>query len=283
MVGIEHILAVVVLYNTNYRESATIASINAALEFCDAYLDVLIYDNSSSTEERRQKFTYKRLNIHYIHDGTNAGVSHAYNTGALYAHEQTGKKWILLLDQDTLFAPDLFVKYKEAIDSNPGLKLFAPVLMLSDDIIFSPCKYYFKRGFPLKKVTPGVSTFNKISPVNSGMLLDLQLFFEAGMYNSLVKLDFSDFDFIERVRKLQSNFYIIDTIGVQDFSNNETDIRKLNIRYSYFCEGAKNCFKAGLWDRFQYLLVAFLRAVTLSYRNRSLIFYKTFFNSYLKH
>ena len=42
--------------------------------------------------------------IHYISDPTNPGVSKAYNVGFELAR-QLNKKWLLLLDQDTVF-PD---------------------------------------------------------------------------------------------------------------------------------------------------------------------------------
>jgi len=189
---------------------------------------------------------------------------------------------VLLLDQDTTFADDLLIKFSTAVAGNPSVKLFCPILITYENIIFSPCKYYFGRGFPLKKVTAGLCTFKNISPVNSGMLIAIKEFMAAGMYNEAVKLDFSDFQFIEKFKKNHSTFFIVDSVGLQDFSNHESDVNKLNVRYAYFCDGAKNFSKSNFIDEIKYLLVAFMRAVTLSYRTNSTIYFKTFFTSYIK-
>jgi rhamnosyltransferase len=281
MLDVNEILAIVVLYNSKLNGSKTILSLNKSLELSDNFLDVLVYDNSPFKMEERKDFLYKRLNIHYVHDSTNSGVSKAYNYGASYAKKISGKKWVLLLDQDTTFSTDLFFKYSEALKNNPDIKLFAPILMTANNIIFSPCRFYFGRGFPLKKVFAGLMTFHNISPVNSGMLIDLDEFFCAGMYNEAIKLDFSDFQFIERFKKKQSKFVIVDSVAQQDFSNNETDIHTLNKRYSFFCAGAKNFEKLNLFDDVKFLLVAFMRAVTLSCRTKSLIYFQTFAKFYL--
>jgi rhamnosyltransferase len=282
MTEIKNILAVIVLYNTDYTDSVTLQSMVAATAKLNGQLDVLIYDNSRTSSISTPDFSYKNLNIRYKHDPDNSGVSAAYNYGANYARSLASKQWLLLLDQDTSFEPDILEHYLTAIANYPGIHLFAPILKLKGGIIFSPCKFWFKRGFPLKVVKPGISTLKHISPVNSGMLIGLAHFFEAGMYKEQVKLDFSDFQFIERYKKIASEFCILDTIGYQDFSNDETDVKKLNVRYAYFCDGAKNFEKPIFGDHIQFFIVAFMRAVTLSLRNKRLVFFKTFFNSYLK-
>jgi len=275
------VLAIVVLYKTAIANSKTITTLTESLAASDNYLDILIYDNSPFKQDYSIPDN-NRLRIHYVHDPSNGGVSKAYNYGASYAKEKTDKKWILLLDQDTSFSPDLISKFDEAYQNNTSLKLFVPILMTTDDIVFSPCKYYFRRGFPLKTVSAGVTFFKNISPVNSGMLIKLDAFFAAGMYNEAIKLDFSDFQFIERFKKVQHHFFVIDSVGYQDFSNHETDIQKLNLRYAFFCEGAKRFERNNVGDDGKLFLVALMRAVTLALRTRSTIYFSTFVNSYIK-
>lgn len=282
MNDLSNILAIIVIYKTDFRTSATFQSILSAVRNYEQDLDLLIYDNSPEVQLAGKELKYENINIHYTHDPNNSGVSAAYNYGAKYASEMPSKQWLLLLDQDTTFNVNLISRYLEAFKAYPDAKLFAPILRLKSGILFSPCKFVFKRGFPLKEIQPGPVSLDHISPVNSGMMIHLSTFFSAGMYNEAVKLDYSDFQFIERFKALESSFVVIDSTAYQDFSNEETDVKKLNVRYAYFCEGAKNFEKFNVVERMQFFIVALMRAVTLSYRNKSLIFFKTFFKEYIQ-
>lgn len=279
---IKNIVAVIVLYKTSYLESVTFQSLVRAMQGFDQILDVVIYDNSPKPAVSVREFSHKNLNIYYQHDPVNSGVSKAYNFGAKYAKGIGLKNWLLLLDQDTSFEADLLVKYLAEISRYPDIRLFAPILKLEDGMVFSPCKFMFKRGFRLKEVNPGILSLKHISPVNSGMMIGLKSFFNCGGYNENVKLDFSDFQFIERFKKTESHFCVINAVGYQDFSNAETDVDKLNLRYAFYCDGAKNFEKPIFVDHVQFFIVAFMRALTLSLRNKRLVFFKTFYNSYIK-
>jgi rhamnosyltransferase len=282
MKKINNILAVIVLYKTHYQNSVTFQSMAKAMEGLEAKLDIIVYDNSPEHLGCAESFEFGELKIHYKHDPTNSGVSAAYNYGARFAGNMPAKQWLLLLDQDTSFESAILKKYADAIEQFPEIKLFAPILKLSGGQIFSPCKFVFKRGFRLEEISPGRCSLQHISPVNSGMLINLDAFFKAGGYNERVKLDFSDFQFIERFKKTNPVFYVIDSTGFQDFSNAETDTEKLNLRYAFFCDGAKHFEKIIFTDHIQLFGVAFMRAVTLALRTRRLIFFKTFYNTYIK-
>jgi len=86
------VLGIIVLYNTRVTESKTISSLNEALTISNTYLDVIVYDNSLNRTADKNNFKYGRLNIRYVHDPSNAGVSKAYNWGAKYADKIPGKK-----------------------------------------------------------------------------------------------------------------------------------------------------------------------------------------------
>ncbi len=77
------------------------------------------------------------------------------------------------------------------------------------------------------------------------MLVKLEAFHEVGGYNEKVKLDFSDFQFIERFRKVYKTFYVIDIICEQDFSDDEISLPTQAKRFRYYCEGARNIEKEG--------------------------------------
>ncbi|TBO43309.1 glycosyltransferase family protein [Pedobacter kyonggii] len=275
---IEKILAVVVIYNTDLSKADTLKSIGKDLEENDMQMDLFIFDNSPNAQPL---IDIRGFNIlKYIHATENAGVSKAYNEGARFA-ETLGKQWLLLLDQDTSFDGGIINAYTNGILNQPDINLFCPIIKVKESIIFSPFIRKFKRGFAMKSVKPVRYPFVKFSPVNSGILVNLSAFLDAGGYNEKVKLDFSDLEFIERFRKFNLEFQVLDSEARQDFSNDIQDITRLNSRYKFFCEGAKNCDKKNLTERFQYLVVVFIRATMLVKRTRSLIFYKTMFTNFI--
>jgi len=280
--GINRIMGVVVLYNTLIEESITLKTLSKSLAANHLLLDLMVYDNSEYSQlQTGIFFTFKQFNIHYYHDALNSGLGKAYNLAAKIAL-QKHKNWILLLDQDTNFPIESISKYLDALKESIQYRLFAPLLQLSNNSILSPCKYYFKRGFALKFIANGKNSFKNRTLINSGMLINLDSFALCGGYNEAIKLDFSDIDFIERFKKSHSEFYLINLTCLQDFSNNRTEIADLNKRFITFCSGAFQCPKRNLSDKFQYLIVVFLRAIILTLRTNNFIFFKTFIKNYLR-
>ena len=278
---IDNLIGIVVLYNNKIEESITLTSINESLLKNSNFLDMIVYDNSARSEIKDGSiFSEGQLIIHYFHDPTNPGVSKAYNFAAQYA-VKLKKRWIMQLDQDTTFPIDAISTYVTALTNYPVIKLFVPLLKLSDGRIVSPSRYCCKRGFALRNITVGLHSLKKISPLNSGMLIDLDTFTLSGGYNEKVKLDFSDFQFIERFKRNFNQFCLINAVALQEFSNEETNAIKLNERFVFYCDGAKNSECNSLGDRLKYGLVVLLRATSLVYRTKDIIFYKTFIHHYL--
>tara|TARA_R110002126_G_scaffold141128_2_gene285998 strand:- start:2201 stop:3055 length:855 start_codon:yes stop_codon:yes gene_type:complete len=273
---IEKVSVVIVLYKVRYEDSISFQSILAANRG-EELLNLFLYDNSP----KPQNITNAQgLNIIYHHDPDNSGVSKAYNTGADWA-KQLKKSWMLILDQDTALPINIFEAYKNSLQEFPNVKMIAPLLRLDDGRIFSPFKYSFKRGFHLKSITPGEYSLFKIAPVNSGMFLDLDTFFASGGYNNAVKLDFSDFQFIERFRKLSSTFCLMNLECIQDFSDNEASFSNQLNRFKFYCEGALEISKEGITDWLQYVAIVFVRAANLAWRYKNMEFIFVYFNSFL--
>ncbi len=273
---VESLLIIVVLYNIPLEESESFLSIRK-MDSGDGDLNLFVYDNSKQPQIIK---AYDGLPISYVHDPKNAGVSKAYNKGTAHARKHQ-KKWVLLLDQDTSLPVTLLKSYWEATKQNPEPKLFVPILKLENGKIFSPCAYRFKRGFYLDTIKKGIHSLQKLTPVNSGMLIDVYAFFEVGGYNDLVKLDFSDFQFIERFRRRYSDFYVVDVECNQNFSDDEVSLASQANRFGYYCEGARNIEKDGLWAWLQYNTVVFLRAVRLGLRYKKLRFLGIYLNTFL--
>ncbi len=273
---VESLLIIVVLYNIPVEESESFRSIRE-MDSGGGDLGLFVYDNSKQPQTIKG---YDGLHISYVHDSKNSGVSKAYNEGTAHARKHQ-KKWVLLLDQDTTLPVTLLKRYRVATKQNPELKLFVPVLTLKNGKIFSPCTYRFKRGFYLDTIEKGIHSLQKLSPVNSGMLIDVHAFFEVGGYNDQVKLDFSDFQFIERFRKRYSDFYVMDVECDQDFSDDEVSLGSQANRFRYYCEGARNIEKNGIWDWLQYSAGVFLRAVRLGLRYKDSRFLSIYVDTFL--
>lgn len=267
---------VLVLYETVLEESESFRSI-LAMSRSGYKLDLFVYDNSKRIQPIK---AYDDLNITYRHDPMNSGVSKAYNVGAEYARKRQ-KKWILLLDQDTALPTSLLQSYREATEKNQGLKLFVPILKLDDGKIFSPCTYRFKRGFYAETVKTGIHSLYELAPVNSGMLVDLAAFNEVGGYNEAVKLDFSDFQFVERLRQHYPNFYVLEAVCHQDFSDDIVHFKGQAARFVHYCDGAKNIEKEGLWTWIQYNFIVLSRALRLTARYKKLRFIGIYLNTFL--
>lgn len=243
-------------------------------------MDLFVYDNSPNASEENH-FQFHRFNITYVHDPLNAGVSKAYNSGAQFA-EISGKEWILLLDQDTSFPEGFVYRYQEAAIKNPGIKLFCPILKTQFGQNMSPCLYLHKRGRWVKHLDPGIVNFNtSFSPVNSGMMINLAAFNKAGGYKESVRLDFADFQFIERFKRHFNSFFLLDLVCLQDFSGFEKKISVLSTRFKFFCEGARNCDRNKFSDRSWYLLAVIRRLTGLIVKTRSIKFIRVFFSEYL--
>lgn len=276
---LEKTLAVVVIYNQQLNDSTTLQSLTKSLG-TDNILEVIIYDNSKYAQSL-DDIRFKNFRIHYIHNHENPGVSLAYNYGAEKA-EQLKKEWLLILDQDTHFAEDFFDKMNQGILENPQIKLFAPVLKLSNNKILSPCKFNFFHGRHLKSVHVGVNSLRINQPVNSGLIISLKTFFLAGGYNNKVKLDFSDHQFIERIKKIENQYYVVDSEGEQDFSGMENDLQKIKNRFISYCNGAMNFETSKYYQRFYLHFFLGLKLLKISVKHKSLFFCKIYFNQLLK-
>jgi rhamnosyltransferase len=232
------ILAVLVLYKTKLFESRTFISLTESLKANEIKLDLVVYDNSPA-HDKNSLFEYPNWQITYISDISNGGVSKAYNTGASIA-EKRGIKNILFLDQDTDFPKSTIDIYIKTINNYPNYKLFAP-MMLSDNVIISPCRFKHMRGSHINSLNTGPNVLNDLSIINCGMCVDIQSFKKNNGYNEKIKLDFSDHDFIRRIKKMVTNDFVVLDLIVQHQLSSETKntFNADRIRFDYYLSGGK--------------------------------------------
>lgn len=266
-----NILATIVLYNTSLEQSSSFQSLSEALSGFPDRLDVLVYDNSPT-----QMYTgelYSSWSIHYYHDPANSGVSKAFNKAGEFA-KALGKKWMLLLDQDTSFPKDTIQTYlRIAKENNSGL--FAPIL-LSRQKVISPFKVNAGEGRILTQISPGRYRLDQIMPVNSGMMVNTDDFRSSGGYNENFPLDYSDFAFIERFKKIRPYFEVINLTCEHQFSGLDHSGGKSAAlkRFKHFC-GSTLKYKNEIYPHLNCNKLIIKRALRLTMAFGSLTFLKT--------
>ena len=239
--------------------------------------DLLVYDNSPVPQSIPADYSG---HIEYVHDPANGGISIAYNYAAKFAKDH-GHKWLLLLDQDTLFPSGAMSSYIDALNNHTQISMFVPKVKNSDGRYISPTKYMLKTSRPVKKAREGVIPFSKACPINSGIMVSVDSFLEAGGYDEKVTLDFSDIRFIEKYKKTQEYFFCMNIICLQNYSINEKDENKLLSRYKVFLKCAKHCKRETLWDDCGYLFTTLKRTIRLTICTRNVVFLKTYYHNYL--
>jgi len=277
-----NIFPVVVLYK---RKLSDAESINSLLDSDELELikDIYVYDNTPVEFDNNEYHikTFRGRNVIYFRDYQNSGVSKAYNCGMSKAHE-LGYKYALLLDQDTVFPRNAFSHYKSAMSNNPGINLIVPRLVTLGGEFCSPLRYAFHRGFITGELAAGIYSLEKYSPINSGMLLDVATALSCGGYNDGVYLDFSDFQFIERLKRVSVNFYVMPLTIQQDLSNEDENHENLLTRYAIYCDCATRCERNAYTDDLIYFMMVFIRGLKLAKRTKKIKFLKIFYQKYMR-
>jgi rhamnosyltransferase len=272
---LDRLLVVLVLYKSNLETSESFQSLDTCFKDNNASADIFIYDNSP--QQLDPILNHHKSKIHYVWDASNPGVSKAYNEGFHFG-EQHGKKWLILLDQDTKFESDFLVKYYQAWLEHPEICLFAPILKLESGEIYSPCKYHFPKTFILKKIDVGVTNLKNLSLLNSGLLISTSIFQKVGKYDERLDLDFTDFEFMDRYRKIQNHFVIVNTLGIHGFSGFQDNLDASFTRFNRYCQSflILCSIYPGYIEITKLLNVALLRAVKLSLKFNEFKFMATF-------
>lgn len=230
----EELLVVLVIYEMEISDSPAFISLTASLQSTSQKALIFIYDNSPNAHTHTSN---KDWEITYRHDPSNPGVSKAYNEGFKNAKVKN-KKWMLLADQDTEFEKDFFLKCKSAIEAYYQEKIFVPIVMDLKGIV-SPFVFRFGRGIRLKNVQAGQYTLAKKKFINSGMLMECDLFEKAGGYDERFKLDFSDLAFIERLKSVTRTFLVIDSKCTHSlFATRRSSLEETLVRFKIYCQSA---------------------------------------------
>lgn len=266
------ILVVVVVYNQEINKCDTFRSLLFELS------DVFVYDNSLVSGLNRE--IAEERGWTYFHNPENPGLSVAYNTAAQYAKEHHFC-WLLICDQDTVFPHGYYNHCVSYSSSKLEVPLFAPIVMGRESVI-SPARSVCHMICKSKETPTGVCYLSKYAVINSGMLINVCAFLQVGGYNENVALDYSDYQFVDRLRQKYKMFYIMPDVCVQNFSNDcHNDEQKL-ARFKLFCSSLKNCESVRWHYKVDYFLIVVKRTVSLVFHTKSLRPIRIFYKDYLK-
>jgi GT2 family glycosyltransferase len=270
------IYIVIVIFNTKYNDSKAFNSLINIIGDSLFEIKLTLFDNSSIKQNIIEN--YNNIKIEYVHDGKNYGLSKAYNLVANKANIE-GYKYLLLLDQDTTINENYFVELLRCIKKYPKESIFVPRLLINNKI-FSPNLYFMKRLWSFYNLKEGVHSLHNFGFINSGLLIDVNIFLSVGGYDEEVFLDYSDFQFIERLNNKITSFCIINSDWKQEFSYFEKDIDKAKVRYKYLIESANHFKNETFIDKLQFWIMLFHNSINRSNKFKDLFFIKYFYNNY---
>jgi GT2 family glycosyltransferase len=198
------IYAVILTYN---HIADTLECLKSLAEQLYGELRVLVVDNGSNDH------TPALVREHYpdvqvVENGQNLGVPRGYNVGFSMALE-AGAECVLMLNNDTIVAPDMVQKLLESIENDPSAGIAMPKVLYHDrpNVIWAAGGR--RRIFPPAIIILGEGDDEGRSFVQSqsiefaigcGLLIHRRAFERAGLFDPGYFFYFEDWDFSERVR-----------------------------------------------------------------------------------
>lgn len=223
----EDIIVIVVLYGTDVNSSLTLKSLDAIYDNTSK-LDVLIYDNNLHSNDWNEN-KFGNWNVIYIHDGRNLGLSFAYNVGLQEAIKRQ-KRWILLLDQDTMLTKGYLSELLDVLHNNTLDKVGAVVPQLVwKGKRLSPVLNRSKQNvwwFQKRITSPGCYD-GYITAFNSGTLASVDFLTSIGGFSVKYPLDRLDYWYFGQIYENGLSTYVLDAklehdLSVLDYNRNMT-------------------------------------------------------------
>ncbi|WP_185146944.1 glycosyltransferase [Chryseobacterium echinoideorum] len=211
----------------------------------------------------------ENIKIFYFWDSKNTGISAAYNHIAKFANNNA-VEWIVFLDQDTFLPLDFVEKYFERCKETSKKILFPKVY--SNQALLSPSIYRFYRTFKIKKLGNEIM-LKHITAINSGLMIQTNFFFQHHGYDSCLKIDFCDHEFIERINNKNIIAEIINIRLEQNFSGNSNNLQKSLDRYKIYLNDLKS-YSKNKNKILIFFMLDFPHLLKETFRNKSLAFLK---------
>lgn len=232
---------VLVLYKMNLEHSIAYNLLIKHIKDTDIVYDLMIYNNSPEYIIEASQ-CYKIINA-----SKNEMLVGAYNC-ALQEAKQTGKKWLLLLDQDTVLTREYFILLASFLNKEESHNYVAAVPMLTNGTLhLSPAAYSPFLG-PFWGSTPvNAANFKQIkkkciNAFNSASLLDVNFMLSLGGFSPLYPLDMLDYWYFYQIHKQRQQIYVLDAKMEQNLSllDNSMSVG----RYEMFLKSEKQFSKS---------------------------------------
>lgn len=192
----EKIMGEIVLFNPDIaRLQENIASILPQVE------ELYIYDNGSDNimdiEACTDAFNELRKKIYLYKDRENKGIARALNSGMEYAKEN-GYRWVLSLDQDSIFPCEGIEKYFLSLKDNKEVAIVTPKV--------------YDRNLKVELGEVNEDEYIK-EAITSGALVRTDVWEQVGGYDEWLFIDGVDHEFSWRV--IEHGYKIMRVNGVE--------------------------------------------------------------------
>jgi hypothetical protein len=284
-ITVDDIMFVIVLFKMNLADSTTFKTLTDCIVFHKVKnVDLVVYDNSPVSNSPDETVFSGEFNLIYVKNDKNYGVSYCYNRAAKLASSYK-KKYLVLLDQDTVIPFNLLSVYISSVNKWKGFPIYVPKLM-SGSVLFSPCNYKFYRGSNMhSSFSHNVCRLRGKNVLNSGLVISITAFEKVGGYEESVWLYFSDFVFFNKLKDFYTHFVVVDcflehSLSSVDYSDLDTSLK----RFKLYVDGAILASKVAnsVLAKFFYFFTVLGRSVLMSVRLRNVNFLKAFFVAYLQ-
>ena len=205
------VYAVVLTYN-HYAD--THECLESLVKSETSGLQIVLVDNGS-TDQTPEKIRQNFPEIHVLENESNLGVPAGYNVGFQYAL-QAGATHILMLNNDTIIAPDMLTRLLEQADRDEKAAIVMPIVLYygSQDRVWSQGGRY--RRFPpaiLMNDRRSAVTDESIRQIeyapSCGLLIRRRAFEAVGLFDPGYFFLYDDWDFSERVRAHGLNIWFV--------------------------------------------------------------------------
>ena len=204
--GVSQPKVFVVIPNWNLKDD-TIACVESVLASDYPLLRVIVVDNGSTDGSVSAIADRFGESVTLIVKEMNVGFAAGVNIGIRYALDQ-GADWVLLLNNDTLVAPDMITRLVAAAHRHPRLCILAPAIFYHDqpDQVWRlGDRHSCWMPIPFQISAKGLRSGEEILPVDyvtgCGMFICRQVFLTIGLFDPEYFMYYEDADFCRRAVK----------------------------------------------------------------------------------
>lgn len=255
---------VIVLYQYSLDESITFKTLNKQLGKTTIDYELVLYNNDVN-----QKIEAAGCLI--VNSEENKKLEGAYNF-ALERALETGKSWILLLDQDTEIPDNYFNELEKLFSDNysPDLVAVVPKLISEGEII-SPVQVTHLMRFERGINSNGYNN-KRINALNSLSLLNVEFIKSIGGFSKDFPFDLHDHWCYNKIYKNKKKVYILDITTEHSSSFNNFEENVSVSRYKEFLSTEDRFIRSeiGMPVYFFYKIKLLLRSIKqlINYKNK---------------